>query len=996
MIDTSFYRSKLLIYIKVVLFFITFLISSNSFADITTTTTRTLIIKNEVDGAVPGTPFKYSIECRNHAGGRDIKYRMNFKDENGIANSVAGYSSGAPGSKITEFYLSANTSQEVTLYGDDTIDPNGAHGKKYVICAIKQFTPLPANMGFVTSTNTDVGQMPVLSNGSTEGLATVRLNRVKTVSQNGISDLDATTTLVFKNKNTSVAPTTNTLKAEVLLPNGDPNSLGPINAEVICLQSGSPRWFRKTISSAQGEVIIPTPTYGPAASNKRVRCIIVPRAEGEQRKFFRFSRNDDGDIRSDGVIRALDAAAVDGKKLTVSFDHSPDELSTIDVRKVIPTGDGGNADGEGSKGPFDVKVLCNGVEGRKTFEFEMGGVTDPSDESQDLAFQYKKGRMACAIRETLTANQKGFFVQKAGDTLGSDNGVMRATAATDLKDEFFTMTNTYYPDGVVSMEVKKLTPTGVGTDDSQKGPFDIVVGCVGTNGRKRFDLSLDGDETATIQYPKRAGGAQTGFRCAVREVLTADQRKFFKTEYGNDQGIRPKARVLYHNATLDAEGKVVTVTNTYHPDGVVSMDIEKLTPNGGKGPFDIKVRCIGSAGLHEYEFEMDGDDKLTFQYPKRPSGQRTGFRCAALETLTSDQHGFFKVKRTNDQDINNNRAFLFHGDSRGIDATDKTLTVTNIYYPDGVDEMTVRKVLPNGDKGKGPFNVSVRCLGSDGRDDYTFSLDGSEDQTFQYKKGEKVQCIAYEKLEQEQIQFFRQMKGDTQGVISDARILGNANLSPDGEKFVITNNYVKTGLSDTDTDGDGISDDLEIKLGLDPNNPDSDGNGVPDTVVPNGAGLLQHRDTDGDGISDSRERLLGLNPNNPDSDGDGTPDGEEHPSWVTPIELLVEIDSDGDGLSDRVERSLGLNPNNSDTDGNGTPDGEEDMDGDGLSNIDEITLYQTNPANRDTDGNGVDDGEQLGRNLPNGVVSIPALNPLTLLLLALSLLGFGLRRAKVK
>lgn len=35
------------------------------------------------------------------------------------------------------------------------------------------------------------------------------------------------------------------------------------------------------------------------------------------------------------------------------------------------------------------------------------------------------------------------------------------------------------------------------------------------------------------------------------------------------------------------------------------------------------------------------------------------------------------------------------------------------------------------------------------------------------------------------------------------------------------------------------------------------------------------KDTDGDGLSNERENALGLDPRNPDSDGDGTPDGDE-------------------------------------------------------------------------------------------------------------------------
>ena len=47
------------------------------------------------------------------------------------------------------------------------------------------------------------------------------------------------------------------------------------------------------------------------------------------------------------------------------------------------------------------------------------------------------------------------------------------------------------------------------------------------------------------------------------------------------------------------------------------------------------------------------------------------------------------------------------------------------------------------------------------------------------------------------------------------------------------------------------------------------------------------------------------------------------------------------------------------------PDGD-DFDGDGLSNLDEVTLYQTNPLNADTDGDGLLDGWEVANSLdPN-------------------------------
>lgn len=74
-------------------------------------------------------------------------------------------------------------------------------------------------------------------------------------------------------------------------------------------------------------------------------------------------------------------------------------------------------------------------------------------------------------------------------------------------------------------------------------------------------------------------------------------------------------------------------------------------------------------------------------------------------------------------------------------------------------------------------------------------------------------------------------------------------------------------------------------------------------------------DSDMDGLTDQEEEELGSDPNNPDSDGDGIIDGSDPD--------LVDKDSDMDGLTDREEEELGTDPNNPDTDGDGIIDGSD-------------------------------------------------------------------------
>ncbi|WP_437734427.1 hypothetical protein [Sorangium sp. So ce1335] len=230
---------------------------------------------------------------------------------------------------------------------------------------------------------------------------------------------------------------------------------------------------------------------------------------------------------------------------------------------------------------------------------------------------------------------------------------------------------------------------------------------------------------------------------------------------------------------------------------------------------------------------------------------------------------------------------------------------------------------------------------------------------------------------------------------------------PDGQEDVDLDGVVDEGETDpnvgdddappVDTDGDGLSDDLEETIGSDPNDADSDDDGALDGQEPNpaddtdGDGLINvlDVDSDNDGLFDGTE--LGLpcdneatdteaghcradadagatttSPIDADSDDGGVRDGQEDINLNGAIDAdetdpndgdddLPIVDTDGDGLVDEIEVLIGTDPSDADSDDDGVLDGREpnfsdDHDGDGAINA----------LDPDSDNDGLFDGTEFG------------------------------------
>ena len=94
-----------------------------------------------------------------------------------------------------------------------------------------------------------------------------------------------------------------------------------------------------------------------------------------------------------------------------------------------------------------------------------------------------------------------------------------------------------------------------------------------------------------------------------------------------------------------------------------------------------------------------------------------------------------------------------------------------------------------------------------------------------------------------------------------------------------------------------------------------------DTAVATDRAVASDTDLDADNYLDAAELEVGLDPNNPDTDGDGVADGDEADIYFTDP---FTADSDGDGLADGGELfDTRTDPLVWDTNGNGVSDGEE-------------------------------------------------------------------------
>jgi len=272
------------------------------------------------------------------------------------------------------------------------------------------------------------------------------------------------------------------------------------------------------------------------------------------------------------------------------------------------------------------------------------------------------------------------------------------------------------------------------------------------------------------------------------------------------------------------------------------------------------------------------------------------------------------------------------------------------------------------------------------------------------------------------------------GLVMHYANLGRVIADASGEVSIFVNNSISGEARRTwfdgvgflpinDTDSDGMRDDFEQRI------IDAD----PDDAITTIADVLPGDDFDSDNATNLQEfefdsttidpdtERIPLDPTNPDTDGDSLPDGDElsgasNAFAAGTLTNPVAIDSDLDGLNDFEENgslntqfgNAATDPNNEDTDGDDMTDGYEvsnnnpgtaldpnddgstdatqaprgDRDGDTLENFDEFDGFlagvQTRADLIDTDNDGVNDNfEDAGEEFifENGELMSAGTNP---------------------
>ena len=165
--------------------------------------------------------------------------------------------------------------------------------------------------------------------------------------------------------------------------------------------------------------------------------------------------------------------------------------------------------------------------------------------------------------------------------------------------------------------------------------------------------------------------------------------------------------------------------------------------------------------------------------------------------------------------------------------------------------------------------------------------------------------------------------------------------------------YPNDASEQFDTDGDGVGNNADAF----PQNPnetiDTDNDGTGDNSDAFPTDPFESKDTDGDGVGDNADAFPGDASETTDTDGDGVGDNSDE----FPNDANEDTDTDGDGVGDNADAFPNDASETTDTDNDGTGDNAD--------------AFPNDPnEDTDTDGDGVGDNSDYDPNDPNVSTSI--------------------------
>ncbi len=580
--------------------------------------------------------------------------------------------------------------------------------------------------------------------------------------------------------------------------------------------------------------------------------------------------------------------------------------------------------------------------------------TDNDGISDDIDTDDDNDGLSDIQESTLGTNNK--ITDTDGDGINDGTETINGFAPLDAthKPTAFSLVESTTFNGDSASDYFGYSVAGAG-DVNADGFDDVIVGAYNAGGSGSARIISGANGTILYTFNGDSAGDSFGFSVARAGDVNGDGfDDVIVGAQGNDSNGTDSGSARIFSGS---DGSILYTFNGYSDHDYFGSSVASAGDVNGDGFDDVIVGAYredyllsaaygsarifsGSDGSILYTFHGGGAGDENFGYSVAGAGDVNGdgFDDVIVGAYLNDTNGTNSGSARIISGKNGSTLYTFNGDSAG-DAFGISVAGAGDVNGDGYADVIVSAT---GDDNNAVNSGSARIFsGSDGSILYTFNGDNTSDEFGGSVAGagdvngdgfDDVIVGAYRDdnngAESGSARIYSgsdgsilyTFNGDSADDYFGRSVAGAGDLNGDGIADVVVGTYADDNngadsgsarifLSAVDTDGDGITDDVDT-------------------------------DDDGDGLADIDEATAGTNIKITDTDGDGLNDGDEVNTHNTSPLLS---DSDSDGLSDKLEaHTYNTNPNLADSDN------------DGVNDLDEITAG-TPPTIADTDQDGVSD-----------------------------------------